>query len=176
MKVEITSLNPTMCREWVEKPDRDKYYTGSRDLLGEVHDQIMWEVYDRDLSLYNQRIASLPTYLLISDKEYKVGDVVEVELQWHVKQWEAPVPNFQWVNVSEELFNNTLDPYRRIIAIPVQQEVREVEAVRFRDDLQVGVDRILRDKGASNKDVYDAINDVVIELSKEYNITKKVKQ
>lgn len=44
---------------------------------------------------------------------------------------------------------------------------------KYRGDFQAFSDRILRDKGASNKDVYDAINDTIEELSKHYDICLK---
>ncbi len=40
----------------------------------------------------------------------------------------------------------------------------------YRGDLQSGVDRILRDKGMSNKDVHDAINDLITELKSKYHV------
>lgn len=35
-------------------------------------------------------------------------------------------------------------------------------------EIQSGVDRILRDKGMSNKDIYDAINDVAKQLKPQF--------
>jgi hypothetical protein len=43
----------------------------------------------------------------------------------------------------------------------------------FREDFQSYADRILRDKGASSKETFDAINDTIEELKKYYTITRK---
>lgn len=65
-----------------------------------------------------------------------------------------------------EQITNAMSAYHKYASQKVKNDTE-----LFRDDFQAYADRILRDKGASNKDVFDAINDTIQELSKKYNIT-----
>lgn len=55
-----------------------------------------------------------------------------------------------------------------------QPRIREQKAWdSFTDELQIGVQRILRDKGAASREVFDAINDTVAVLKQKFSIDKK---
>lgn len=55
-----------------------------------------------------------------------------------------------------------------------QPKIREDRAWdSFTDELQIGVQRILRDKGAASKEVFDAIADTVNKLKEDFSMNKK---
>jgi hypothetical protein len=76
-----------------------------------------------------------------------------------------------WGNIKSKSFE-----YRQaIIAEYLKSEQKENDAFAFEyllGELQARTDRILRDKGCSSKEVYDAINDVAHELYNEYQKQK----
>lgn len=121
---------------------------------------------------YNQHLLTLPTFEVPeSMKSLPVGSELNVREQYEV--YKTHFTNDGWNVCDKERYDLELPEARRIILVPCEQgeEVKDATEL-YRGDLQSYTDRILRDKGASNKDVHNAIDEVVTELSAKYKITR----
>lgn len=130
---------------------------------------------------YELHIRTLPFYEFPSDQipaSFKEGEEVKGNVRLQHQKWTSHFTNDHWDNCSEETYMDYPTTSRRIIPIiehlpDVRKTIEENTLELYMGDFQSYVDRILRDKGASNKDVYDAINETICELNKTYQILKR---
>ena len=69
---------------------------------------------------------------------------------------------------------NARDAFDRLLST-VEKEPQEEQHIfqSYKDEVQVGVQRILRDQGCASKEVYDAIDDTLNSLRKHFTLTRK---
>jgi hypothetical protein len=121
--------------------------------------------YNIKMSEYQQHLSSLKSYPVQGSVDWKDGQEVEEGKDFEIKDINASIDASEW---ALKKF-----PGPEYAAYPLQQVESEDDYDRYIEELQVKVDRDLRDKGASSKEVYDGIKWAASQLKQHFTITRK---